>query len=120
MRLRGEACFVQNGIKKIPRAVAGEGPACPVGTVRTGSEAQREDASFRIAKRRHRTSPILPIDVSAAADLGDLSRMLAKPRTEIAANNARIQRMEGARGSRYHSSRLYRERQLSLRAVQLL
>lgn len=76
--LRGKARAIEQRVEEVSRAVAGEGPASTVRSVRSGSEADEEHARVRVAERRDRFAPVFKITISAALLLGDGGAVLAK------------------------------------------
>ena len=113
--LRGKTGIVENGIQKVAGAVAGKGPAGPVGTVRARSQAQDQQTGLLVAKRRNWLGPVNPVPVGTALAGGDLFAILPQAaaaltaddflveenqRTEIGGGRARIGRRHTRASSR--------------------
>jgi hypothetical protein len=71
LRTAGQAKLMKNGIHEVPRTVSGEGPACTVCAVRSGSKAQDQQASVWVAKAGDWPSPVGLVGVRTAAGLSD-------------------------------------------------
>ena len=65
----GESEVVEDRVHEVAGAVAGEGTAGAVGAVRSGGEAEDQDAGARIAEAGDGSSPVGLVDKGAAAGL---------------------------------------------------
>ncbi len=93
-RLRSKSSLVQHRIKKVPRAIPGKRSARPVRSMRARRKPQNQHPSFRIAERRYRLAPILPVHISAALFLCNFPAVDAQSRAALALNDPRIQRRQ--------------------------
>ncbi len=94
--LRGEAGLVQHRIEKIAGAIARERSAGTVGAVRAGRESEDEHTGPGVAEGRHGPAPVLPVGVGAAARAGDLGAVRAQAWTELALDDAFVERLQGS------------------------
>ena len=107
---RGEAQLVKDGVHEVPGAVAGEGATGAVGSVRTGSEAEDEDARARVAETGNRTRPVIMVLVGAAAGLADAGAVLAQAGTEFAGDDRVADAvLSGSRGGKLTERRGLRD-----------
>jgi hypothetical protein len=95
----GETRFVQYRKEEIAGTITGKGAASAIGAVGAWRKPERKDARLRIPEGRHRSSPILAIDVSAPAHSRNLNAMPSQTRTEFASDNLCIQSSERFWGS---------------------
>ena len=90
--LRCKPRFMQHRIQKVARSIASERPSRAIRSMRSRRQSQRHHARLRIAERRHRPSPILPVQdrpAAASAPLQCNARATAgKARTTRSAHSA--------------------------------
>ena len=98
--LIGETGIMQDGIKKITRAVPGKDPAGAVATVSTGREAEGQDAGARVAEARNGPGPVGLVDVGAAFALANALAVVAKPWTPLTCSNLLMESCKGYEGLR--------------------
>ena len=89
--MRRESGLMEHLIKDLARAVAGEHPASPVGTMRAGSESQYQDPRGRIAERWYGKSPIRLVAVGASFKLRDFCRMPPQTRAAFTGDNFTVE-----------------------------
>ncbi len=82
--LIGEAELVEDGVHEVAGAVAGEGAAGAVGAVRSGGEADDEDAGAGVAEAGDGTCPVGLVLVGAAPGDADSGTVLAEAGAELA------------------------------------
>ncbi len=85
--LAGEAGLVKNGVHEVTGSVAGEGTACAVGAMRSGSESEDEDAGAGIAEAGNGACPVDLVLVGAALGLADSPAVGTKTRTSFAGDD---------------------------------
>jgi hypothetical protein len=95
--LAGEAQFVQHGIHEVAGAIAGEGAARSIGSMRTGSKPEDENAGARVSEARDWPGPVGLILIGAALCLADASAVIAEPRATLAADD-RFSNLKEKRG----------------------
>jgi len=108
VRLRGESRFAEHWVEEVSRPVASEGASSAIGTMRAGSEAQRQHSRIGIAKRRNRLAPVRPIAIGTALHSGDFGAVSPKPFAALARHDAGVQNAEASRGK--HNAILWDER----------
>jgi hypothetical protein len=94
VRLVGKAGVMENGIEEITGAIPGEDSAGTIAAMRTGCQAERQDASFGITEPRDRTSPIRLVDIGAAFAFADPLAVFAKSWTALTCGDSFMKRCE--------------------------
>jgi len=97
----GQAEFVENGVHKVSRAVAGEGAASAIGAVCAGCETKDENTGAGIAEAGDRTRPVGLVEVGFAPGFADALTVGAKARAELARNDGITNLRKGGRVIRF-------------------
>ena len=90
----GETEFVKDGIHEVTRAVAGEGTAGAVGSVRSRGEAEDEDAGAGVTKAGNGAGPVGLILIGAAPGFADAAAVGAKAGTAFAGDDGLLNLQE--------------------------
>jgi hypothetical protein len=70
--LRRKVSLIKGTVQEVAGAIAGKDAAGAIGAMGTRSEPDEQEPRLGISKTWHWASPIFPIEVSTALDLGDL------------------------------------------------
>jgi len=91
-----EAGRVEDAIEPVAGAVAGEHASGTVGAVGGGGEAEDQELGVGVAEGGDGFAPIVPIEISAPFDAGDLAAMGDEARATGAGDDLSLQNIEAA------------------------
>ncbi len=90
-RLITEAGAVESRIEKLTASVTGEHAPCAIGAVCTWCQADEQQTSLGVTKRRHRTAPVFPIPVGPAFFYRHSLAIVHQPGTKTTLHNLLLQ-----------------------------
>lgn len=105
LRAAGEAELMEDGEEEVAGAIAGKGPPGAVGAVRSGSEAEKEDARAGIAEAGNGLGPVRLVEVGAAAGFAERDAVRAQAGAALAADDllgGDLELSEFGRGAHAH------------------
>lgn len=90
-----QADLMQNGIHEVSRAVTGKRPACPVRSMRAGSQAENQNPCPWIAKARNGTRPVGVVEIGATLHHAKVAAVGAQPFAAFTGDDSGTDLVEG-------------------------
>lgn len=95
LRLRSEASRIHSPVKELAGTVPRKHTSCTISTMRTRSQSENQQTGHRVAKGRHRFTPIIPVEVSTPLNYRNFSAVSAEARAPLAGNDFALDLVKG-------------------------
>ncbi|HTA42380.1 MAG TPA: hypothetical protein VK789_08035 [Bryobacteraceae bacterium] len=92
LRLRSKTGFMKGSVEEVTGTISSEHTSSTISTMCSRRQAKDQEPSGRITERRHRSTPVIPIEVRPTLSRGDFAAVRDETRAALALYNFPQQR----------------------------